>query len=135
MAHADCIGADSLEILQTPSPNFLWYNRTENSGIVMETDSFDLHPVPVQGEAFVRIECEGAESDSGFAAVNLLTIRKDVGLKCIEIWLVKVPKMRILDFQLCRDFTQACFSVIDSDGPACDKIVAGIVEAGLDFES
>ena len=47
VAHADCIGADSLEILQTPSPNFLWYNSTEHSGIMMETDSFDFHPVPV----------------------------------------------------------------------------------------
>ena len=98
---------------------------------MVQTYSLDFHPVAVEGEALVSVECEGAQSYSGLGRVNLLSASEKLCLEGVEIRSVKIPALRVLDFQVNVDLALASLQVLDGRAAACHLLPGGIVERSL----
>ncbi len=62
VACADGIAANLLQVEQPSFPHILVYRCTEDTAIVMQTDTFHFHPLTVQGKSLVGVKRIGSET-------------------------------------------------------------------------
>ena len=74
MAHTDGIHTYFFEIIQAAFPYFRRHYGAKYTGIVVQTYTFDFHPIAVKCESFIRVKVQCAESYFGFTAVNALSV-------------------------------------------------------------
>ena len=73
VAHADGIDADGLQFQQTTAPYLGRHGSTEHTGIVVNADALNLHPLTVEGKTLVGREIESAQAcmNNGCVAPSL----------------------------------------------------------------
>ena len=76
VAHADGVDAQGFQGLQATLPYIGGNSSTEGAGIIVDAYALDLHPLAVEGKAFVGRELQCAQSHRHFGAVDFLSARE-----------------------------------------------------------
>ena len=74
MAHADGIYTYLFQIVQTTLPYFRRYYGTEYTGIMMQTYTFDFHPVVIERKPFIGVKLQCTEPYFSLTSINTFSI-------------------------------------------------------------
>ena len=95
--HGIVAGADGVhpDLLQFPEPELLQgvRNGDTHAGMVLvQVHALDFHALPVQEEALVGIEANGADAERGVIGIDGFPVREDLGPEGVQIRVREIPE-------------------------------------------
>ncbi|OPZ96899.1 MAG: hypothetical protein BWY72_01460 [Bacteroidetes bacterium ADurb.Bin416] len=92
----DSVDTHSLKRHQTVTPHGCGYGGAQTTGIVVQADTFHLHPGTVQGKTFIGVEGQLAEAYLGVGFIYHAAILQHPGFQSIQMRFFQSPQHRLL---------------------------------------
>ena len=111
MAHTDGIHTYFFQVSQTALPYLRRNYCSQYTSIMMQTYSFHLHPLSVQGKSLIGIKLQCTETYIRRTAIYPFPVTKQLCLQRVQIRCIQIPAARFLHLQ-CYCFFRNTFSFI-----------------------